>query len=707
VTPPSDKHDFQIRISLSHKLMFSVVLLVFLAVGITTYFNVKRESAVIRQELINKGKQMVRHIASSTESAFWSLNWIFVENLLQQPDFYRSREVIYAKIVKPNGEVYLANDRADYGDVFRFALRYDHEVILDNFNFTATNQKGILLIYPVIIEKETWYVVLGLSTDSVTAASQDIIKYNVLLGSIILFGAILGSFFLSKSITKPLIELARATKIVADGNFKSTVKVKSRDEVGLLSHSFNRMLESLEGAKNALNTSNERFLKVLDSIFADIYVADMQTNDILFMNKIMQDKFGHDLIGQKCWKAFRNASAPCAHCTNEKLLDQYGKPGGSCVWEGKNPLTNTWHINCDRAIIWVDGRVVRLQIATDVTKRKQAEEALKKAHDEMEQRVELRTSELTAANEQLKQEISVRKNIEEALQQAKNMAEAANSAKSDFLANMSHELRTPLNHIIGFSELVLDPSFGNLNEVQVEYLNDVLQSSRHLLSLINDILDLSKVESGKLVLEVSAVNFQGCLENSLVMVKEKAMKHRIQLETRFDSACETIPADERKLKQIMYNLLSNALKFSRKDGIVSIESRDVMCKTRPGLRHKDAPYFKIIEKPDRKDLASGNGLMPFVEVTVKDTGIGLKPDDLTRVFKRFEQIDGSKSRSYEGTGLGLALTKELVELHGGIIWAESEGLGRGSSFRFILPQKPILSHQLKERIFMESTTLRE
>lgn len=579
VTPLLGKHNFQIRISLFHKLTSSVVLLVFLAVGITTYFNVKRESAVLRQALINKGKQMVRHIASSTESAFWSLNWSFVENLLRQPDFYGSREVIYAKIVKPNGEVYLANNRADYSDVFSFALRYDHEVILDNYNFTAANHKGILLIHPVKIGKESWYVVLGLSTDSVTAASQEIIKYNILLGSIILFGAILGSFFLAKSITKPLIELARATKIVADGNFKSTVKVKSKDEVGLLSHSFNRMLESLEGAKNS--------------------------------------------------------------------------------------------------------------------------------HAELEQRVALRTSELTATNEQLKREISVRKNIEEALQQAKNFAESANSAKSDFLANMSHELRTPLNHIIGFSELVLDPNFGNLNEVQVEYLNDVLQSSRHLLSLINDILDLSKVESGKLVLEVSAVNFRGCLENSLVMVKEKAMKHRIQLETCIHSACETIPADERKLKQIMYNLLSNALKFSRKGGIVSVEARDVMCKTRPGLRYQDAPYFKIFEKPNRKDLDSGDGLMPFVEVTVKDIGIGLKPDDLTRVFNRFEQIDGSKSRNHEGTGLGLALTKELVELHGGMIWAESEGLGTGSSFRFILPQKPILSHQLIERISMQNTTFRE
>ena len=157
----------------------------------------------------------------------------------------------------------------------------------------------------------------------------------------------------------------------------------------------------------------------------------------------------------------------------------------------------------------------------------------------------------------------------------------------------------------------------------------------------------------------------------------------------------------------MYNLLSNALKFSRKGGMVNVAARDVMCKTRPGLSYEDAPYFKIIEKPDRKDRDFDNGLMPFVEVTVKDTGIGLKSEDLARVFNRFEQIDGSKSRNYEGTGLGLALTKELVELHGGMIWAESEGLGTGSSFRFILPQQPILKRQRTEQVSMQSTGVRE
>jgi signal transduction histidine kinase len=236
-------------------------------------------------------------------------------------------------------------------------------------------------------------------------------------------------------------------------------------------------------------------------------------------------------------------------------------------------------------------------------------------------------------------------------------AENANRAKSEFLANMSHELRTPLNHIIGFTELVVDRNFGDLNELQEEYLGDVLTSSKHLLSLINDILDLSKVEAGKMVLEASDVNLKSLLENSLVMVKEKAMKHGIKMTTDINNIPETVSADERKIKQVIYNLLSNAVKFTPDGGIIHISAKQV---------------FKI-------------GLNNCIEIGIKDSGIGLKPDDLERIFDYFEQVENSASRKFQGTGLGLALTRQLVELHGGRIWADSKGKGKGSTFWIILP----------------------
>ncbi len=285
--------------------------------------------------------------------------------------------------------------------------------------------------------------------------------------------------------------------------------------------------------------------------------------------------------------------------------------------------------------------------------------------DELEDIVEKRTLELAETNASLQKEIAFRKDTQKSLEIAKEMAEHANRAKSDFLANMSHELRTPLNHIIGFTELVADQHFGNLNSTQSEYLGDVLQSSRHLLSLINDILDLSKVEAGKMEFNPSTVFLRETLENSMVMIKEKAGKHGIQLSTDFDGIPETITADERKLKQIIYNLLSNAVKFTPDGGKICLTARLL----------ESPPPDEVSDVQDR----------PQVEIVVADTGIGIAKEDLERILNPFEQVEDSDSRHFQGTGLGLSLTKNLVEMHGGQLLVASNGIDQGSKFSFTLP----------------------
>ncbi len=290
---------------------------------------------------------------------------------------------------------------------------------------------------------------------------------------------------------------------------------------------------------------------------------------------------------------------------------------------------------------------------------KQAEEKLKRVNEELEQRVAERTADILKANEALHQEVKERKRAEAAARMAKKAAEIANRAKSEFLANMSHELRTPLNHIIGFSELILDRHFGKLNDDQDEYLRDVYSSSKHLLSLINDILDLSKVESGKLELKRKQFNLKDVLNASIIMFKEKSLNHGIELSVNLDDIPEMLNGDERKIKQIMYNLLSNAVKFTPDGGTVSLEAHK--------CRLKDE---------------TGSG----VQISVNDSGIGINPDDLVRIFTPFEQVEQSKCRRFQGTGLGLSLTRQLVELHGGEIWAESRGENNGSSFHVVIPQ---------------------
>ncbi|MCL5807568.1 MAG: ATP-binding protein [Deltaproteobacteria bacterium] len=306
------------------------------------------------------------------------------------------------------------------------------------------------------------------------------------------------------------------------------------------------------------------------------------------------------------------------------------------------------------------GKVVGMSsIGRDITAQKKAEEVLRQAHDELEIRVQQRTRELERTNEAL---------------------ESANQIKSDFLANMSHELRTPLNHIMGFTELVANKHFGDLNAVQEEYLKDVLQSSEHLLSLINDILDLSKVEAGKLDLKTAEIRLGPLLENSLAMVEAQAGKGRIRLLTEIEDNPDTIQVDERKLKQIVYNLLSNAVKFTPDGGEVTLSARY--------LTYRDDRWFTREGQPvglpwDGNDLPVH--CERWVNISVRDTGIGIKDEDLKRIFNPFEQVDHSLGRRYQGTGLGLSVSRKLAELHRGRIWAESDGAGKGSRFSFVIP----------------------
>ena len=284
--------------------------------------------------------------------------------------------------------------------------------------------------------------------------------------------------------------------------------------------------------------------------------------------------------------------------------------------------------------------------------------------------LQVMNEELQAMNEELETQ-------QRELNKANVKLEEVSRAKSDFLANMSHELRTPLNSILGFSEVLHDELYGSLNEKQKIYAENIYASGKHLLDLINDILDLSKVESGKMELELSAFLLRDVLNMSMTLLKEKAMKHGIKLTLDIDADSDIeIKADERKLKQIMFNLMNNAVKFTPDGGSVSVRAR----------RIQDAGY--MIQDKNILHLASGimHPDRNFIEISVSDTGIGIKHEDLPKLFKEFSQIESPYTKDYEGTGLGLALTKRFVELHNGNIMAESEW-GKGSRFTFAIPVK--------------------
>jgi signal transduction histidine kinase len=230
--------------------------------------------------------------------------------------------------------------------------------------------------------------------------------------------------------------------------------------------------------------------------------------------------------------------------------------------------------------------------------------------------------------------------------------EIANQHKSEFLANMSHELRTPLNAIIGFSEVLLERMFGELNEKQDDYLKDIFTSGKHLLSLINDILDLSKIEAGRMELDLGDFDAAQALANAMTLVRERAQTHGIGLKLEADAGIGEIRADERKFKQILLNLLSNAVKFTPDGGKVVV--RAILTET-------------------------------GIQVAVSDTGVGISAEDQQVVFDEFKQVGRHYTNKHEGTGLGLALTKRFVELHGGTLSLQSAP-GVGSTFTFFIPR---------------------
>jgi two-component system CheB/CheR fusion protein len=269
--------------------------------------------------------------------------------------------------------------------------------------------------------------------------------------------------------------------------------------------------------------------------------------------------------------------------------------------------------------VWGKERIILLAIE-DITERREIENGLEKAHEE-----------LTELADELKR---------------------VARAKSEFLANMSHELRTPLNSINGFSEVLYDETFGPLNEKQKKYVNNVLASGKHLLLLINQILDMAKVEAGRMKLALSNLPMKSLLNDISLLLADMVSKKKVEMLLEIAEDLPNIEADELRLKEIIYNLLSNAVKFTPEGGKI-------------GIRAKKAD--------------------PEIEIVVWDTGVGIAPENMEKIFEGFFRVDTPYSRVTEGTGLGLPLSKKLVELHGGKLSVESDGLNKGTSVRFTLP----------------------
>ncbi|MFZ3065263.1 MAG: ATP-binding protein [Nitrospirota bacterium] len=454
--------------------------------------------------------------------------------------------------------------------------------------------------------------------------------------------------YIRQGIVKPLLNLKDATIELEKERFDIRVKVKNADEIGELGRAFNNMAQNL-----GMLISEKTMLAQSLECSGDAAVVTDAGGIITYANSAAAEQFGYskdEILGQPVTVIqSKNNPSGLGEVIFQKTLE-----GG---WSGE--LINVRKDGTEYPVLLTTssvkdaaGKITALVgISRDISQRKQMEEALKNYSRELEIKVEERTSELKHALTQ---------------------ADAANRAKTEFLANMSHELRTPLNSIMGFTDLILEGHAGSITDQQKKFLSNVFTAGENLLALIDDILDLTKIEAGKAGLELHEHNLNELIKAAAAQFNQEALRRSMKFNIDIDDNISSITADGQKFKQVVANLLSNAFKFTPDAGNVSISARRVKSsESGVGSSEREGVY----SEPDRD----------FIEISVADTGIGISEDDQKRLFQPFQQLDSTFTKKYPGTGLGLNLCKKLVELHNGRIWVESE-LGKGSRFKFAIPQ---------------------
>jgi len=576
-----------------------------------------------RQSLVHDISALARLIADRStaaltfedpRSAAENLGSLRIKPSVTAACLYAADGSVFAEYRSPQGQPYRFPRREEAGHRFE--------------------QGHLILFEPVVLDGRR----IGAVHVRASLRQLDALWWEYLLSSVLIVSfASLVAFGLStrlqRLVSGPLAHLtATVRQIGAQGDYSLRATVVGGDELASLARSLNEMIAMVEAKSAAVQASEKRLRQIIDLVPHMIFVRD-RAGLFLLANQAVADAFDTTVTAQlgRAQRAEVGEQERARLQADRKVTD--GEEAHLVVEEpfldarGSLRLLQTTRV----PFLLPDGSKAVLGVAVDVTERKRAEDELRKYRDNLEDLVRDRTAELAVA---------------------KDRAESADRLKSAFLANMSHELRTPLNSIIGFSGVLLQGMAGPLNDEQKKQMGMVCGSAEHLLDLINDVLDISKIEAGQLTLSSETLDVRASLTKAVRSATVLANRKGIALELEIAPEVGTITSDRRRVEQIVLNLLGNAVKFT-----------------------------------ERGTVRVGCALQgELVAIRVVDTGIGIKEEDLDKLFRPFRQVDIGTTRQYEGTGLGLSISRKLAELLGGSIAVQSEW-GKGSTFTVLLPSR--------------------
>jgi two-component system NtrC family sensor kinase len=682
----NDKTEFHIKISIFHKIIIYVTILVSSAIGINTYISVKEETKILTEGLIHSAKYTARAVALSTESAFGSLNWIFVEKLLKEIKQSSQKEIVASMVVKPDGEIYLASEKQYYGETVDPSTLFQNETLLNEFFIYKKQEKGMLLVRPVSIGNETWYVMLWISQRPITAAIKTLIIRNISWGLLIIVLAFFGSFFLAKSISRPIINLAENTKSISLKNLNQKIEILSNDEIGLLSHAFNQMIGSLKVTTEELEVSEQRYKTLIETASkAGIGIVVLQNDKnkkgiVKYVNQGLIDMSGYTREELFCMPFLK-----LVHPDNQHFfLELFTKVSSddtinkSYRFIGVNKSLEKIPIEISSGVTNFEGQQAFVLYAKNISIQLEAEKQLKDYSANLEAMVKAKTTELQKTLYSLQ-------NTQSQLLQAEKLASVGQLA-----AGVAHEINNP----VGF----VKSNLGTMEEYRLD-LTKLLESYAKFESITMETEKINEIPSIKNAIESTKkikedIDFDFILDDypGLIEDSKEGMERVAKIVADLKNF---VHMDKAKLEyaninhgiESTLNIVGNELKYKAK--VIKDLGDLPLVKCYPQQLNQIFANLLVnaahaIEKEGEIRIFTAKD-KDRVIIKIGDTGCGIPQNIIDKIYDPFF----TTKEVGKGTGLGLNVVYNIIQTHQGTIDIESQ-VGKGSTFIITLPIEPAI-----------------